>query len=260
MSSAQLRAAALSLALTQTLSAAAAETVASEPTHSQVQQTATVETPLSPTEAARAELWGLTPSEWRRYRELMQGIRGSISPANLSPIEVLGIHARDEAERRRYAQVWVQAMHPAVARVLAFQRAYDEASKRLYPGELLIDPARVPRAKPRSTDLSKDDRVLLFIRPDCPGCDALLGRLLQRLDQIAGIDLYLVGLKPGDEQAVRHWAAGHGIRPAWVSARRVTLNFDAGTLGKLTPDPPELPVLMRRRGETITPLAASDLR
>ena len=63
-------------------------------------------TPLSPTDKARATIWDLSDTEWRRYRSLMDGIRGSISPATLSPIEVLGIHARDEAERRRYAERW----------------------------------------------------------------------------------------------------------------------------------------------------------
>ena len=69
--------------------------------------------------------------EWQRYRQLMQGIRGSISPETISPIEVLGIHARDEAERQRYADAWASAMHEDVDRILAFQRAYDEAGKRL---------------------------------------------------------------------------------------------------------------------------------
>ena len=71
---------------------------AAEVTHSQIERTPAKETRLSPTEAARAELWGLNETEWRRYLSLMQGIRGSISPGTISPIEVLGIHARDEAE------------------------------------------------------------------------------------------------------------------------------------------------------------------
>ena len=50
---------------------------------------------LSDSERARARTWNLSESEWQRYRQLMQGIRGSISPGTISPIEVLGIHARD---------------------------------------------------------------------------------------------------------------------------------------------------------------------
>jgi len=152
----------------------------------------------------------------------MQGIRGSISPPTLSPIEVLGIHARDEAERRRYAEAWVRAMREDVVQVLAFQRAYDEAGRGLYPGQLLIDPTRVPKPEPKTPDLQSGDRLLFFTRTDCARCDALLARLLRRLDRLAGIDLYPVGLKPGDEPAVRDWAAEYNIQPDWVSGRRVT--------------------------------------
>jgi hypothetical protein len=37
-------------------------------------------------------------------------LRGSISPSSLSPIEVLGIHARNGEERRRYADQWAMMM------------------------------------------------------------------------------------------------------------------------------------------------------
>lgn len=60
-------------------------------------------TALSRTDLVRAQTWNLSETEWRRYQALMQGIRGSVSPPTISPLEVLGIHARDEAERRRYA-------------------------------------------------------------------------------------------------------------------------------------------------------------
>ena len=37
------------------------------------------------------EQWNLGEAEWTRYQTLMRGIRGSVSPTSLSPIEVLGI-------------------------------------------------------------------------------------------------------------------------------------------------------------------------
>ena len=103
----------------------------------------TDQTALSRSDRARAQTWGLSETEWRRYRSLMQGIRGSVSPETISPIEVLGIHARDDAERRRYAELWAQAMWEDAERILAFQRAYVEAGRRLYPGVPLIDPSRL---------------------------------------------------------------------------------------------------------------------
>lgn len=214
---------------------------------------------LSPTELARSRAWGLSENEWQRYKLLMQGIRGSISPPTISPIEVLGIHARDEDERRRYAELWARAMREDVDRILAFQHAYDDAGKRSYPNEQLIDVGRVPTRNDKTSALQPGDRVLFFTRTDCPACDALLGKLLKWIDEVAGIDLYIAGVNPGDDQAVRAWAVDRGIDPQWVRNRRVTLNHDAGVLERLTQGKGEIPYLLRRRVEDLSALRASDL-
>ena len=214
---------------------------------------------LSPTELARSRAWGLTETEWHRYKQLMQGIRSSISPSTISPIEVLGIHARDGEERRRYAEQWAQAMREDVSRILAFQHAYDEAGKRLYPNQQLIDITRLPLRSNKTSSLQADDRVLFFTRPNCPVCDALLERLLKRIDKISGIDIYLTGTQPGDDQAIRDWASAHSIKPEWVRTRRITLNHEAGALEKLTHGKSDLPYLMRRRSDELSVLPASDL-
>jgi hypothetical protein len=81
----------------------------------------------------RREAWGLSEAEWQRYLALMQGIRGAISPKTLSPIEVLGIHAETEAERRNYARRFARLMREEDAeRLLAFQRAYDHDCVALF--------------------------------------------------------------------------------------------------------------------------------
>ena len=216
-------------------------------------------TPLTEHERARAGLWGLSAAEWQRYRMLMEGIRGSISPGTISPIEVLGIHARDEAERRKYAEQWAVMMREDAERILAFQRAYDDAGRLLYPHETLIDIARLPSLTDSGEGLRRTDRVLLFARPDCAACDALLARALARLDRLDGVDVFLTGIPAGDEGAIRNWAIDRGIRPEWVTARRVTLNFEGGALERVAPGRDALPVLMRRRGGSVTPLSGSAL-
>ncbi|MFL4110810.1 TIGR03759 family integrating conjugative element protein, partial [Pseudomonas aeruginosa] len=70
--------------------------------------------------------WGLQPQEWARYRELMDGPLGIYSP-NLDPLSALGIEARTDEERRRYAELQVQVEARRVEQLLAYQRAYDEA-------------------------------------------------------------------------------------------------------------------------------------
>jgi integrating conjugative element protein (TIGR03759 family) len=197
--------------------------------------------------------------EWRRYKQMMQGVRGSISPSTLSPIEVLGIHARDEAERQRYAEAWARAMHEDVDRILTFQRAYDAAGKRLYPNEPLIDIERLPGKTEEASAFQSTDRLLFFARPECPACDMLVGKLLKRIDEVSGIDIYLTDIAPGDNAAVRDWASTHRIDPEWVRTRRITLNHDGGALDSLTGGQGEVPTMLRRRGEDLSKLRASDL-
>ena len=217
-------------------------------------------------ETARAEQWGLSHEDWQRYRSLMQGVRGSISPSTLSPIEVLGIHARNAAERRRYAERWAMMMREDAERILAFQHAYDEAHQRLFPQGQLIDTVKLAQHQSKTKTvpdekLDSTGRVLFFTATNCVACDAILDRLLAKLPAIDGIDIYLLGVAPGDEDHIREWAGARRIKPDWVHERRVTLNVDAGVLDKFSlrlGDPlDQRPVVLRRRGDALLILSAS---
>src|SRR3546814_19228268 len=77
--------------------------------------------------------WGLGTEEWTRYEELMDGPLGIYSP-NLDPLSALGVEARSDEERRRYAELQVHAESRRVEKLLAYQRAYVDAWQRLHPG------------------------------------------------------------------------------------------------------------------------------
>ncbi len=250
---------ALVFAASATTSVCAGEVGSPQTERVRIETVRTAETALSRSDSARAQTWGLSETEWRRYQSLMQGIRGSVSPDTISPVEVLGIHAQDGAERQRYAELWAQAMWEDAERILAFQRAYVEAGRKLYPSVQLIDPSRLPKNDKKTAGLQPQDRVLFFTRPDCVPCDALLVRLLARIEQIAGVDIYLAEINPGDDQTVRDWAAQHGIDPEWVRARKITLNFEAGALAELPDGQGEVPTLMRRRGEALAVISPAEL-
>ena len=66
----------------------------------------------------RAQDWGLRTDEWTRYRELMQGPLGVYSPS-LDPLTALGIEARSDEERRRYAELQVRAEARRVEKTLS---------------------------------------------------------------------------------------------------------------------------------------------
>lgn len=96
-------------------------------------------TGLNQNDLVQAQIWGLTPEEMQRAKLLLQGPRASFSVTNLSPIEALGIHARNDAERRKYAEMFARAFHQDVDRSLAWDRAFQQAMQTLYPNEPVVD-------------------------------------------------------------------------------------------------------------------------
>ena len=116
--------------------------------------------------------WGLQPQEWARYRELMDGPLGIYSP-NLDPLSALGIEARTDEERRRYAELQVQVEARRVEKLLAYQRAYDEAWQRLNPGMQRVNlPDDKPGAGPSSSPLRGSGRMAVFVRTAAQPADS----------------------------------------------------------------------------------------
>lgn len=180
--------------------------------------------------------WGLRPEEWARYRQLMQGPLGIYSP-NLDPLTALGIEARSDEERNRYAELQVQAESRRVGKTLAYQRAYDAAWQRLFPGQQRVN---LPGARAPSSGNKGSGRLAVFVKADCPPCEQRVRQL-----QAAGtaFDLYMVGSRQ-DDARIRQWAVQAGIDPARVRGRTITLNHDVGrwlSLGL----PGELPAVVR---------------
>ncbi|RCW66197.1 hypothetical protein [Pseudorhodoferax soli] len=93
---------------------------------------------LSDSERMVAEMWGLDYGEMLRAKVLMQGPRSAFSIPNMSPVEVLGIHARSEAERQKYADKFAHAVFEDVKRTLAFGQAYQTAMERLAGGTPMV--------------------------------------------------------------------------------------------------------------------------
>ncbi len=174
-------------------------------------------------EAARE--WGLTPEEWSRYQTVMAGPRGIYSPG-LDPLTALGIEATSTEERRRYAELQVKAERQRVEKELAYQHAYDQAFKRMYPDEKIIQLSATPASPMTRQPLSlkSDGRLAIFVKDNCAPCIARV-RALQVQRQ--PFDLYFVDSQD-DDQRIRRWAIVAGVEPASVLSRTITLNHDAG--------------------------------
>lgn len=189
----------------------------------------------------RAENWGLSTEEWRRYNELMKGPLGVYSP-NVDPLTALGIEATSEDEQRRYAELQVQAEAKRVEKLLAYQRAYDAAWKRLYPA---LQPVSLTNTELPQPTLDDSSRLAVFVKDKCAVC----ARRVKQLEAAGtAFDLYLVDSQ-NDDALIRTWAKQTGIDPGKVRSRAITLNHDAGQWLSLG-IPGELPaVLLKVNGQ-----------
>jgi integrating conjugative element protein (TIGR03759 family) len=175
--------------------------------------------------------WGLSSDDWQRYEAIMNGPRGKWSK-DLDPLTALGIEARTEAERRRYAELLVLATRQRVERELAFQIAYDEANARLFPTQLPVIPFLMREvSSPTSSLQSKFENVASDVKKriafftlikGCSECDLELKRLL-KLGQV--MDVYLVD-SGSDDKKIRQWARAKNIPLERVNDRTITLNHN----------------------------------
>ncbi len=210
---------------------------AQEPVTAQSRNAPNQERPLAdrPLDDRMARDWGLQPQEWARYQELMKGPLGIQSP-NVDPLTALGIEARSDEERRRYAELQVQVEARRVEKLLTYQRAYDEAWQRLNPGMKRVN---LPDEKPSAT-LRGSGRMAVFVKDGCADC----GQVVQHLQTSgAEFDLYMVGSRQ-DDARIRDWAKRAQIDPARVRSGNITLNHDGGrwlSLGL----PGDLPAVVR---------------
>jgi integrating conjugative element protein (TIGR03759 family) len=173
-----------------------------------------------------AKEWGLSSKEYERYQELMQGPRGIWSPG-LDPLTALGIEARTDEERRRFAELQVKAERERVEKELAYQRAFDEAYRRLYPGEKTIELSTAPVQSPTAESgpsLQGNGRLAVFVKDNCQAC---IDQVKQLQAARTPFDLYFVGSQNDDER-IRRWAILAGVEPSSVKSRLITLNHDKG--------------------------------
>ena len=212
------------------------------------------------TELIDDSLWQLDRSELERAETLKESFRQYISDRQISPLEVLGIHARTDAERNRYARRWAKLMIEDAERVLAFQRAYDFAVRDLLDDQPLIELANLPVRAAPIPKLLPSDRLVVFVKLDCAACDDVLQHVFRAGRNVSGVDVYVGGLPEGDALALNRWARRQGIPPSVVQSKRITLNFDDGLLAHVHPRAKDVPVVMRRRGDRLDPLDPWELR
>lgn len=174
-----------------------------------------------------AQEWGLNQQEWTRYQTLMQGPRGVYSPG-IDPLTALGIEARSAEERRRYADLQVQAERPGREGTRLPARIRRSLRPRLSRRGVIrltesstANPSGTPNMSPA---LQSSGRLALFVQDNCTACIQRVRDLQQAEKEF---DLYFVGSQ-NDAERVRHWAILAGVDPKKVRSKQITLNHDEG--------------------------------
>ena len=202
------------------------------------------QTRLEQSNQQAAEAWGLNQQEYRRYESIMEGARGNWSP-NLDPLTALGLEARSQAERQKYAEKLVETERARVEAELAFQRAYDDAWQRLYPNDMPVNSFTTKGGEDATQSVfgshpsASSERLNIVVATEgCSQCEATVKRLLSTG---AAMDIWVVDSN-GDDDRIRSWAAEMGISPARVRAGTITLNHG----GSLNVDSSDLPRVASR--------------
>ena len=167
----------------------------------------------------QAQDWGLQAEDWLRYRQLQQGPLGVYSP-NLDPLTALGIEARSDDERRRFAELQVRAESARVTKELAYQRAYDQAWKRLYPTLQVVTLTGATNSSP--VQLQGNGRLALFIEEHCMACTLQVKKLQATAASSTCIWSALITTMPACGSGRSGW---HSIHGACTSAGSLSITM-----------------------------------
>ncbi len=188
---------------------------------------------LTPAEQHQAVVWGLSQQEEARYVLLMQnrsGVYYSGSNLVVTPVDVLGINARTDAERVHYAQLSAFQDSIKQAKELAYQTAYDAARKQLI-AQYGLQPIRPFDVSPFSpyknapVQLSPGDRLMLYVHPG-DNTVQITADLLKVMQKQSGIQLNVYFLGSPTQDKVVDWAKANNIPQSMVSSGAITLNMN----------------------------------
>ncbi len=188
--------------------------------------------------------WGLTAEEKGHYLAVAKVEQAFSDISKLSPFEVLGKFAKNDAERRRYAKRYIAAMVDNQRRSLEWSIAVADEIKKEDQGKKLLDSPLIrgylndigyqgPSEKVIPVTGAKANtakRMTLYVAAkNCDACDHAFQIAFDRLavGQYKGIDVVFVGMKQENRKAATRWAIKNGITADVIKSRKVTLNVES---------------------------------
>lgn len=201
---------------------------------------------LTPAELHQAEVWGLTKNDEKRYVFLMQNRSGLYwKGSKLSPVEILGMNARNPSERKRFALLYAKQLQERQAKELAWQSATSFAKSEVNKGLPLIRPFNVSKFSPysyRAVSLNSGDKLFLLTRLNL-NVRRVVSTLLSDIqsDKNITLNIYFSGTPSG--RGIQDWANNQSIPVSLVKKGEITINTNEGPFSRFK-NTKMLPVLV----------------
>lgn len=173
-----------------------------------------------------AKVWELTIDEEKRYVLLMQN-RSKIyyQRLRLTPLDILGINARNEAERNHFAELAATQEAQKVSKNIAWNNAFYKAYNKLFANVPVVgdfDPSPYSPYAHNPIQLNQGDILYLFVKPG-DAVKTLLMMLIEAIENTHETALHLMVLE-SEDVSIQLWANKHQIPLTLVNSGRITLN------------------------------------
>lgn len=173
-----------------------------------------------------AKVWGLTTEEEKRYVFLMQN-KSKLYYKGLrqTPLDILGLNARNEAERNHFAEIAAKQEAQKVSQNIAWNNAFHKASNQLFANVPVVgdfDPSPYSPYAHKPVHLSGGDTLFFFIKEE-DAVKTILFMLYDALENTPNAKLHLM-LMDMDDTTIQLWANQHQIPQHLVNSGRISLN------------------------------------
>lgn len=201
---------------------------------------------LTDAQKHEAGVWGLTVDEEKRYVLLMQN-RSALYYRGLrqTPIDILGLNARNEIERNHFAELGALQEAQKVSKNIAWNNAFYKAYNKLFENVPVVgdfDPKPYSPYAHKPLQLSEGETLYFFIKQD-DAVKSVLMLLIDAIDTTPNTRLNIL-LINSDDVSIQLWANQHQIPTALVNNGRITLNHGDLNYQSLTLAKKETPLLI----------------
>lgn len=211
----------------------------------------TTEFQLSDAQKQEATVWGLSEKEEKRYLQLMQSRSGIYyKDLRMTPVDILGLNARDDTERTHFAEIAAKQEAQKVAQNIAWNNTFYKTYNQLFQDIPVVgnfDPSPYSPYAHQPIQLKEGETLYFFIRPD-DSVTTILLQLIDAINRTPNTRLNLLFLDM-DNSAIQLWANRHQLPVNLVTNHQITLNPGSQQYEGLKLNKKQTPLLLLANGK-----------